>query len=258
MFSPFAALTEGIVVRGRIGSKAVDATMLARPITLDAVEIRAPGWTTFQPHQDACELVNGAELAEGVECTWWGQGKAASGPIAISGLLWNKRFTRLVRPDPSQARELARELSTTEVLEAHVQESVDRAALAIGRVWSLYGTWGGAAGYGDVERGVIAINSIGVCGCDGGSGLAGHAVGSGFAVLRLDLRSQFTDAAKRCHAAPGTVKVSIETTREEIVDVEVDVAPFDRAIHDCLVEAVWDAAIGIPNAPTHETTSFAL
>lgn len=44
---------------------------------------------------------------------------------------------------------------------------------------------------------------------------------------------------------------------EEIVDVAVEVAPENAAVHDCLVEAVWDTTLGISDAPPHATTRVA-
>ena len=52
--------------------------------------------------------------------------------------------------------------------------------------------------------------------------------------------------------------IHVETTREEIVDVGVDVAPVGPALHDCIVEAVWDTTLRLAHAPprAEQTVAF--
>ena len=63
-------------------------------------------------------------------------------------------------------------------------------------------------------------------------------------------------AAETCHANGARIETELETTREEIVGVDVQVA--DRALHDCVTERVWDTFLAIPNAPEHTFTRFVI
>ena len=247
-FATFAAMTQGIAVRGGVDDKgSVDATLLARPIALDHVEVTAPGWK--QISGDCGTQVT--TMPEGESCDWWARGTAVAGPVKVIGLLWNKRFERLVRPDPSRARQVARELSTMSLLEDELQAQVEHAAFAVNRAWSLFATWGGRDGYSDVQPDGFGFGSIGTCGCgDGGiSDRFGFARGG----VKLDLREQFAKAVAACRRGDERVEIAIETTREEIVGVDVTT---DSAIRDCIADGVWDTIVAIPNAPEHATTRF--
>ncbi|MGE5186193.1 MAG: VWA domain-containing protein, partial [Acidobacteriota bacterium] len=223
-FAPLAAMTQGIAVHGRVDKHdAVDATLLARPIALEHVQLAAPGWTTLSVSGATCGIGDDGAIDEGRSCEWWGRGPAAAGPVTITGLLWNRRFERMVRPDPSRGRRLARALSVVDELDDALKAQVDRAAFAVNQAWSLFATWGGRGGYGDLDtEGDIGLGGFGTCGC--GDGGISDTFGFGTATIKLDLRSQFARGVGACRHGQR-VTIGIETTREEIVDVDVDVAP---------------------------------
>jgi hypothetical protein len=245
-----AKATQGIATFGSAADKGgVNATMLVRPISLDKLDVVAPGWEQVDSLSDrACEPI----LDEGLSCTWWGQGNGAAGPITITGLMWNIPFKRVVRADPTQARSLARALSVMQVLDVELQKQVDEAALAVNSMWSLFGQWGGSGGYEDVGGfGTIGTGSFSSSSHDRGFGTPG----TGRGMPPLDLRGQLQPAIDRCGARDANVVIVVETTLTEIVDVRVETA--DVTIASCVTEAVWDTTLGLADPPARVTTRVA-
>lgn len=267
LLAPLATATEGLAVRlGLVDQHPVDATMLLRPIELAHVTVSAPGWTMIKP-DDAAHVCGGDPagdpdaLGEGTACTWWGQGTAVSGPISIAGLVWNKRVTRVLRPDPAHARDVARELSALRTLDETAQRGADTAAHAVNERWSLFAQWGGHGGYGQDIMGGFATSG---CGCDGtaDTGMIGRGTIGGIVIPKLDLRAQLEAAVAACHVEHDRVEVELEMTMLEIVDVRVRVSP--RAgktpgeLATCVTEALWDATPMLPQPRPHATYAVTL
>ena len=247
ILAPLAKATEGIEVNS---GEHVDATMLLRPTSLDHVEVKAAGWETFGvADMRSCDEL--PELAEGNACEWWGKSTLATGPISIEGLLWNHRVSRVVSPDATQARTLARVLTAANALDAELATQVARAAQAVDVVWSLFGSWGGKGGYEDLGGyGTIGLGRIGTA--------SSHDVGTGTFTPRLsvlELAKLLRPAIERCKPASAKVAVTVETTLEEIVDVGVTLEPADNAVRDCIAEAVWDTTLTVAAAPEHAVTT---
>jgi hypothetical protein len=246
VLAPLAAATQGVAFYGTYSDPdPIGVTKLVRPVSLDNLEIAGPGWTRIDDAH-TCDTF----LVESGSCVWWGQGSAASGPIAITGDLWNRQVTRIVGPDPSIGRQLARMLTVLRILDEPLQAEADRAAYVVNAVWSLFALWGGSEGYADIEQfGTIGTNSIG-----SRSGHAfGHAIGAS-TQPPLELRSQLQPAVMRCGATRG-LAITVETTYEEIVDVRIETR--DPDMRSCVEEAVWDTMLKIPSAPAHATTRVA-
>jgi hypothetical protein len=250
LLAPLAAATQGIEVTGGIGDGGERAaTILVRPTSLDHLAISAPGWEAMQADVEGhgCST----QLDEGLSCTWWGQANAAADTIVIDGLLWNTPFRRIVHADVAQARTLARTLSVAQVLDGDLQEQVDRIAMAVNAVWSLFAQWGGSGGYEDLGgMGTLGMGRFGSSSHDGISDTVGFTEGH----IALDLRRQLQPALDGCHAGATRLDVTVETTAEEIVEVGVD-AP-TPALDTCVTEALWDTTLRIPNAPLHATTAL--
>lgn len=244
--SPLATATEGISASASLDDNGVlDARMLVRPTGLDKVEIAGEGWTA------SSESLQPDGIDNGTSATWFAVGSPVSGPISISGFIWGKRITRVVHPDPSRGRSIARELSAARsFLDGDLHELVAHAAFAVNDSWSLMATWGGTGGFADLALG--GIGTGGFC-CDtGGSTDIGTGTGTGSGI-HLDLRKQLAPAVAQCGAQGVALSITIETTLEEIVDVSVTGA--SDTIRACLEEAVWATSLQIPNAPSHTTTS---
>ena len=234
--------TGGMAVRVGLpeDGTSIDATMLVRPIRIDGLDITAPGWKRFSNMlQTTCD----SALDEGQACTWWGEGDAVAGPLAIEGKIWGKRFVRVVTPDGSRMTELARELSTMNVLDTDAFDRAQKLSRAASNAWSFYAEWGQRGGY---ELGSMSLHGSGRC-CHQSSSMSppqvriGH---SGFAPLPIvDLSPQFEHVIARCGLGEGHVEASIELTGAEIVDVRVLAPP---QVSRCVEDEIWDTAVSPP------------
>jgi hypothetical protein len=244
--SPLATATEGISTSASLDDNGkLDARMLVRPTGIDKVAVAGEGWAPVSSPIETEAIDNGTSA------TWFGLGSPVSGPISISGFIWGKRFTRIVHPDPSRGRSIARELSAAgSFLDSDLHELVAHAAFAVNESWSLMATWGGTGGFADLGGGGVGVG--GFC-CDtGGSTDIGHGTGTGYAI-HLDFRKQLAPTVARCGAQGISLSIIIETTFEEIVDVHV--SGVDDAMQTCIEEGVWATSLQILNAPSHATTS---
>lgn len=242
----------------------LDATMLARPTSLDHVRVAATGWTAMSIGAElACGATGIDRLEEGGSCTWWGRGAATSSTITVEGMVWGQRVSRVLRPDPSRGLEVARELSARDApLEVELMERIDQLARAVNNAWSLYAEWGGRGAY-EAPWGYRAA-----CGCDGSLGHTSSAhVGHAIVVDRpqLDLKAQLADAIAHCGLGDASATVHLELTMQEIADVKVKVVPGRGAtaatmepLARCIREAIWNAepVIGKPLPHTTHTVTF--
>ena len=228
--------TGGIAARSGIPEQTLDATMLVRPIRIDALDITAPGW------DDTLDTTCETTLDEGTGCTWWGQGTSVAGPIAIEGLIWGKRIRRIVTPDGARGIELARELVNMRLLDDDAGDRAERIARAATRSWAFYGEWGQPGGYG-----------FGSASFHGGHGsfrtratpAPTVRIGQVHGPLPLvDLSPQFAHVISRCHLGEAHVEAKIELTEAEIVEVHVLAPP---AVSRCVEDEIWDTAVTPPD-----------
>jgi hypothetical protein len=253
LLSALAAATEGIQVFGGPDEHGgLDATSLVRPTELTKLELAAKGWEPFHAGERDC--LDDDTLREGRSCTWWAQGDGVAGPITITGLLWGKPFKRVVAADPTQARELARVLSLADHVDATLKEQAEKLAFAVNSVWSLIARWGGRGGYEDLGGfGTIGGRRFGTIGRH-----RSHGIPVPPRVTRvLDLRDQLRPAIAKCKRTTSLIEIHVETTLNEIVALGVRVTPADPTLQVCIVEAVWDTTLLIPNAPLHATSRVA-
>ena len=250
--APLAAATDGMAVRlGPLDDpKQLDTTLLVRPISLDMVKVKAPGWTELELSSDRAHCGSESEglLREGQSCTWWGEGDASSGPVVVEGLVWGKRVQRLLRPDAARARDVARELSARDEIDEKLKEKVDGLARAVNNHWSLYAEWGGSAKYaGGFGFGMSGGGSG--CGCGGSTDVGigrGHRTGGW---EPPDLASQLRPLLAACHVEDIRISVTLEMMLVEIVDLTASLefpndtsATVRRKQQTCVEEALWDAA----------------
>ena len=73
--------------------------------------------------------------------------------------------------------------------------------------------------------------------------------------MRPDLEGALRRIVEAAYKPAQPITVEVETTFEEIVDVEVD-APGDLKI--CATEALWNAWLAMPGAPPHAVTKVRL
>ncbi len=266
LLSTLAAATDGISVRvgkGGANDKAIDATMLVRPITIDQLEVTSPGWTQFHPTSEipACGITGEVDIAEGDACSWWGHGDAHSGPIAIAGLMWGQRVTRVLRPDPSHGLEVARELSVSATsFEPALKDRIDKLARAINPQWSMYAEWGGTGGY--FEGVGLGISGMSSCCHTGGSFSSSPSIGIGTmgrGIPPEDLSAQLAPAVAACKLGEAKAHADIEMTELEVVGVTVGVDgdvtnPHElRRLQSCIEDAIWDSSPMLARPLSHST-----
>ena len=245
--APLAATTGGELVRGGTDERGrVDARELVRPIAIDHVAVTAVDWTPLAVEgTSACH----DRLAEGTSCAWWGQGTAASGTVVIEGDVWGTHLRRVISPDFTQARAVARELSVAATLDDALRAGVEREAHAVNATWSLFARWGGNGGYGEEDDAYGNLYG-GLCGCDDDGAMSG---GFGYppAPETRDLRAQLAPAIAACHAGAAHLAIDVELTREEIVDVGVHGG--SAAQRACVTEAVWSTNVALAAPREHDT-----
>lgn len=240
VFAGVAAVTGGMAVRtGVPGGDAHDVTALLRATSLDNISITAHGWTELDHvSQRRCD----ESLTEGATCTWWAQSETTAGPILVEGDVWGERVVRVLQPSPSHSLQVARELSVADNVPPDLANAAQIAAHAANNAWSLYGEWGGKAGYTDM---MVMVGS-----CCGRSMTSGHTIGIGTITPRpppppLDLEPQLAASVDRCKLGTRVVEATIETTRSEIVGVVVTASPRDTVLEHCVSEAIWDATLHV-------------
>jgi hypothetical protein len=233
-FESLAEATGGLGVAGSLAAD-LDATILLRPLTFDMAELHGEGWTDLALGECDTE-----RLPAGASCTWFMRGAPSSGPLTVTGLLWHRKVTRPIRPDPTRARALARELSAINSLDAPLQHDVDEAARAVNAVWSLFATWGGHGGYDDPGLG----EGFGTAGGHTSSTIV-DTIGTSSILPTIDLTAQLSRPLAACGPAHATI--TIDLTLDEITDVTVD-GPAG-ALHTCLEDAVWNTLVSLPDAP---------
>lgn len=259
-----ASATDGMAVRaGPLEEPRVhDATLLVRPISLDQVTVKAPGWTTLDISEDRLHCGDDipSRLSEGEACTWWGEGDAAAGPLVVEALVWGKRVQRVVRPDPNRGREVARELSVRGLVDDKRVERVNELARAVNGHWSLYGSWGGRAKYEfGLEVGISGGTSS--CACTR-STTSFPAIGHGHPVFHqpVSLESQLRPLLATCEVEDARIRVELEMTGVEIVALTAHIeypdvvsAAVERKRQACVEDALWDATPMLPEYPPHLT-----
>lgn len=267
MLASLAAATDGMAVRaGPLAEREVhDATMLVRPTSLDDITITAPGWTAIGPAsgREACGREGISRLREGESCTWWGEGESASGPVVVAGLVWGKRVVRMLRPDPTRARDVARELSASGDTPEKARARVDELARAVNAHWSLYGAWGGTAKYAAPFG--FGRAGFGSSCCDRGIGDPGPRRGVGTIGETPVLTSQLRPLFAACHVDDASITVTLELTLVEIVDLTVSIArnttvssADQRAQQTCVEDALWDSAPVMRRVEPHTSVTVTL
>jgi hypothetical protein len=198
------------------------------------------------------------ELREGAGLRVLAAGTAAPARVVVSGKLWSDPVRTEVSASPAFTRQAAAfvfglaqhlELSDTEMMR------VARLGRAVSPVTS----------YLAIEPGVRPSTiGIALAGFGWGTIGTGHygTIGHGTSHsgrVQPDLRSLVdTTGCLRAYpaAAPWTITLAVETTRDEIVDVKLDDGA--GALASCLVEATWAVRLDARFDQPHETFSLEL
>jgi hypothetical protein len=244
-----AESTGGIAMRAGVpdDNNPLDVTELLRPMRIERFEITAPGWRRSSSVTTSCR----DELVEGTSCRWLGEGDVVAGPLAASGYIWGKKWSRVVTPNPERAAELARSLLADGLLDDRVVERARRIARAANEGWSFYGEWGGRGAY---HRGSIGLHGFSTRGGRMGfhsapSVMFGRSLGG--KLPDFDLAPQLVQVIGLCNLVDVEAEIEVETTLSEIVEVRVLAPP---SVSRCVEDAVWDTAISVP-APLRRTNT---
>ncbi len=246
--APLARATEGIAVDGRADDHGhADATMLIRPISLERVVVHASSW-------DSVEDPGCTSIAAGESCVWWHHGDQFSGPIAIAGELWGHPVEYAFRPEITRGRDLARELSATQlVTDARILAAIGRAAEAVNAQFSLIARWGGSDGTGEEMSFSGRSGRFSTSSDDVGYGHYGSIGHTG----EPELRERIGRIVANCRAAafvPDTeISVELELTRDEIVAVTVVAAD---AVRSCIDDRIWDMKLQRSKPTSYDTEHF--
>lgn len=250
VLTPLAKQTEGIVMSADVDDGGtIDAMPLVRPVSLDNIAIEAPGWS---PLFDGPHCLHDTLLREGSSCNFTAFGPPSGGPFQVTGMLWNTKITRTITPDLRGARSLARLLSTASGLPADLFEPLQDAAVAVNSAWSLLAMWGPKGGYADQESwGTFGFGRTGI----GSSHTSSLDTGIGRVTRRPidELRAQLTPGVLHCKPR-GVVRVIVQLTKEEIVDVEI--YPRDKrdaSLAECITNNVWDTTLSLAEPPLRDT-----
>lgn len=253
--SGLAKSTQGVAVRLGSDQESIDATMLLRPTSIDRLSLVAQGWNNLPQSEGMPQCGDDNAVRAGEACTWWGQGH---GEITVEGWIWGKRIARTLNPDLSRSRDVARELV---IRGGELSSLAESQAQAVTSTWSLYGAWGGTAGYDGSQGGGTGFGAI--CGC-GPYGTLGHGSGTGYAYRTPspDLAEQLRPAIEACMSQRASVIVAVELTGIEIADVHVAVSGAPRAegqrVAECVREVVWASSPAIDNPRDYHLVSFVI
>ena len=244
---------------------ATDASLLVRPHSIDFLRIADRGWSPLdQANSNQCFAASGplVNLHEGQACEWTAtraDGFLPTGKLRIEGQVWGQPWTRLVDFGVAQNVALARDLTAGNSGEEFANKEFTKAlwagAHAVNAEYALVAKWGGQGGYSDES--ITAIS--GICSCD--SAPPGIGFGNGIGTLQgvsndAPLRQQFADAFTACNVAGAKIHLTVEMTRDEIVDVAVTVDGGAASLSTCVAEALWNSSPTLSSSPDHAVLSF--
>ena len=232
-----------------------NALELLRPLALERATLHTDGWAEIAVERgsSSCSVDGTSDLAEGETCVFWGDTKNSATTMKLEGLLWNHKFSRVIKP-AGESRMLARILTGFSATLGDAEKEVELAARAVNAQWSMIATWGGADGYADQ----VTTGLFSGFGC-GGASSSSSDIGTGtgaVSILRVgSIADQITRATKACHVKARVV-ISLELTLAEIVDVAV--ATDDQADAACVTEAVWATPLALSKPANHDTAQVVL
>jgi hypothetical protein len=251
--------TGGLVWSAGLGTEYIPLETLkepieqwVRPTQLDMVRVVGAGTTAFEPP---------AVMQEGSGFERFDIDEAQVSSLGIHAALWTRPVQRVLEPSPSAARLWSALVFGSELLDGLSENEMMPLAIFGGAVSPV-------TSYLAIEPGVRpsteGIERKGTSGWGSGSGSAGPTFrmgGSKPGRIRFDhqgfLQSALQGAWQTC-GGRGAARVSLETTRDEVVFVNEAYGldhPDPTADH-CLAEAVW--ALDLPSPFSSEWDGWTL
>lgn len=185
------------------------------------------------------------DLDEGEALEHFDLVQGASSYVALTGEIWSRRLTRGVVSTPAEERRWSALAFGTSLTDALSDPQLLRLALrgrAVSPMTSYLaiepGVRPSTEGLDELERGGIGWGAGGAGGGIGlgGIGVLGHQTSFDVAAW---IEPRLTAAWKTCGGS-APAEVALETTADEIVEVETVTVPVaDAARRDCLNEATW-------------------
>ena len=216
---------------------------LVRPMRIDGLALRGVDLTSGNYDETIpTALEEGAGVRVVVDAA------TAADTVELTGMIWGDRFRRVVRADGAFSRAAAAWVFSEDDHQGLTPAEMMTVAL-MGRAVSPVTSY--LAVEPGVRPSVVGLDhevSMSGLGFGGGSG-SGQGFGVGGAAPPNPM-TLVAEAARQCvrqwkPAAGWLVKLTLETTRDEVVDV-VPVAGAELPIAACLVEAVW--ALRLPGS----------
>lgn len=214
---------------------------MVRPTSIDHFYVKGVAIDDDQPPPDS--------LHEGKSYRAMLRAKAAPKHLTIGGLVWNRRYRRVVTDSPRFNRATAAFVFSEDEFQDLTEAEMMKVAM-YGRAVSP------VTSYLAVEPGVrpsvagIPLDGVaggvaggGVGGGVGGFGTIGHGAGGGSAQRAFTIDELMAAGVRRCVSEHRPrdgwrVELDVETTWREVVDVAV-VKGAAEAFDRCLVEAAW-------------------
>ncbi|MCA2977776.1 MAG: hypothetical protein INH41_06515 [Myxococcaceae bacterium] len=227
---------EGATPDAAPGEAARALLELVRPTRVDDLKVDAAD----------VEVALQPSLAEGTSL--WLHGVAEHPPefITITGKVWGRPFRRVVGLDDGLSRRLPGLAVGANDFRSLLDDDELRSAAFLAQAVSPVTAYLAAPAHAAPSRvgtSVLMLGAVGTrpCGC-GGAGVTLRGTGLRQALIdyRALLREGLAPGQAACAAQLGATasgRVVIETTGDEVVDVEVS-AP-DEAMKACLTEAAW-------------------
>lgn len=233
-WAPHVAKTGGVVwdaparPKADLSELAGDFEELVRPTRIHRVALRIPAAESLE--RVASTLVEGQGLS-GLSLA-----DDLDPRVRLSGVLWQKPVSLSLNPSPTETRLWESMLLGSEIADDLTDDEVRRlglkAKIVTDQTSFVFATPGKREVMGGL--GLIGIGSS-CCGC---RMTIGKAAATAFADPDAWLQKELSAAHTRCSGGDTPVTVTIDTTKDEIVDVSTQTA--NAKLSACMSNETWD------------------
>ncbi len=235
----------------------------ARPVRIDdfAVQVEGANRGFVGEFAEFGSPSFSESLAEGEGTSVLGFSSTAARKLRVSGRTWNTPFeqTEGLSEDHGDrwsawvfGSDLLYELSEAEMM---VLAMRGRAVSPVTSYLAIEpGVRPSTAGLEPWER---AMGNTGLIGKGGGGGSSAHVITPSFD-HHAWLRAALTEAWRRCGAAGQPATIALETTLDELVEVDLQLRGSDAAVEQCMRQSIWSLELPAEFHGHFEVWSFHL